>query len=213
MVIKKWKWSKTSQPGELRFHQRNLFRQTSGFMEETEAIFAGLGFSQESLAGKRVLDFGAGSKLRTLWFRDVAELVALELLASEFARTIKWSDLSKADNVLAVAGEDFVDSYRAYFDVSFSVNVLDHAHNWKRALRNNHRYLNSGGSLYSLVDIHEKTDVFHPVILCVDSIGELVSNEGFELVSHTVHERPFHPGLGRKRHDFLISRSNRPFID
>src|SRR5437868_3165550 len=92
---RKRSWGWLAQRAELHFHQNNSWRRTDEFMRHSAALFEHFGFSPDAFVGKTVIDLGAGSRLRTAYFRD-ARLVVIEPLAEEFQRTIPWCDLDRA---------------------------------------------------------------------------------------------------------------------
>src|SRR5207247_10536123 len=62
-------WKTSAQEGELRFHKQNRWRETDDFRAHSKKLFEYFGFREDQYAGKTVIDLGAGSRLRTKFFR------------------------------------------------------------------------------------------------------------------------------------------------
>ena len=96
-----------AQAGELEFHQRNRWRTTPAFAEQSAKLFEHFGFAANDYVGRTVIDLGAGSKLRTKFF-DQAEIIVIEPLADRYIATVEWSDLEDAAQVHSVPAEQLV---------------------------------------------------------------------------------------------------------
>jgi 2-polyprenyl-3-methyl-5-hydroxy-6-metoxy-1,4-benzoquinol methylase len=206
-------WHSKSQKGEMDFHRTNQWRRSEQFLSDSRALFLEFGLERDSLKDLSILDFGAGSRLRTLFFDGPRELVALEPLARKYVREIPWCDLDQAHELYAVPGEKKVPALVGRFEVAFSINVLDHVYDWKRTLKNNLEYLRNDGALVLSVDSHSKTDPLHPLILTEEMIRGEASRLGFWVVDSVSRSHPYHPGLGGRRLDLILMRRDlRPFF-
>src|SRR5262249_9046621 len=72
-----------AQRGELDFHKRPNMRSGASWEDDIARDWIELGFEAGAWADKLIIDVGAGSRLRTLYFRG-ARIAALEPLADKF---------------------------------------------------------------------------------------------------------------------------------
>lgn len=173
LLGRKRSWGWLAQRAELHFHQNNQWRQTEAFGEHTRALFEAFGFAAESFAGKTLIDLGAGSRLRTAYFRR-ARLMVIEPLAEEFQRTISWCDLASAERVFAKPAEEHIAELSGEADGVVSINVLDHCYDLQPILANVADYLKPDGVAFLSFDSHDATDVLHPLRLGDDSVEGLL---------------------------------------
>jgi len=186
-------WKSKSQEGELKFHQKPGIRSQANWDSSNEVFWSNFGFSKQDFVGRRLLDVGAGSKLRGLYF-DCDFMAALEPLANDFKK-IEWNDLGKADVVVACAAEDLCEDFIGSFDFIFSVNALDHGYDFDKSLQNIVRYLKDENALAFLTfDAHEKTDDLHPLVLTPNSVESSLKNVGFIIQKMEIGP-PYHRGI------------------
>jgi hypothetical protein len=101
------RWRGKAQTGELAFHRQDKWRPSENFSTRTASLFERFEFHPRQFAGKTVIDVGAGSRLRTKFFRD-AELIVIEPLADQYRAEIPWSDVYTAQEVFSVPAEEYV---------------------------------------------------------------------------------------------------------
>jgi SAM-dependent methyltransferase len=157
-------WSRRAQEGEFRFHQKDRWRQSPAFMEQTVRLFDHFGFSRTQYAGKTVIDLGAGSKLRTKYFLG-ADIIAVEPLANRFISEIGWCDLTDAIEVYSTPAEILIDECVDRADLVISINVLDHCYDFEKIVANAARYLKVTGLMFLSFDKHDEADEMHPLQL------------------------------------------------
>ena len=158
------RWQKKAQSGELEFHRRDKWRPSDNFAKRTAALFEHFGFRPDQYAGKTVIDIGAGSRLRTKFFRG-ADLIAIEPLADRFRQEIAWCDLNDAAEVFSLPAEEFIEACEARGDLVISINVLDHCFDFAKIVANLARYVRADGQLFLSFDKHAKADALHPLTL------------------------------------------------
>src|SRR5688572_26558141 len=73
------KWVEVAQEGELNWHKKPNVRARPDWETGNAKLWADWGFDQLGWANKLVLDVGAGSRLRTLYFKG-ARIAAIEPL-------------------------------------------------------------------------------------------------------------------------------------
>jgi SAM-dependent methyltransferase len=193
MSVKK-QWESLSQPGELKFHQKNEWRNSDNFMEETIELFDMFGYSRDDFEDGIVIDLGCGSKLRSKYFKK-AKIVGIEPLADEFESTIDWSDLNEAYAVYSVPAEKMVKEVKGKASFVMCINVLDHTFDPMKILDNCYRYLDSEGEFLLSVDIHDDSDDLHPIHLTPDKLEKMILDTGFEIVREYI-------GLGEDRESY-----------
>jgi SAM-dependent methyltransferase len=173
-------WKKFAQSGELDFHKTNQWRQTESFMIDTGRLFEYFGFEPEQFRDLTLMDLGAGSRLRTLWFRG-ARIVAVEPLADQFRREIPWCDLDKASEIYSAPGEKFLKALENSIDAIISINVLDHGYDLSATITNIYRYLKKGGAAFLSFDSHDEINLMHPLYLDQQSCSEIFRRVGFTI--------------------------------
>ena len=172
------KWLNEGQKAELDFHIKNEWRRSPDFMENTKLLFLGFGFSRNQFANKTILDMGAGSKLRTLYFAD-AKIIALEPLADDYLNKVEYSDLKKADEVYSLPAEDFIPELVERVDFCISINVLDHCYNFQKVCQNIYKYLKHGGTAFLSFDSHALTNPSHPLFIRYNECFNTLFDCGF----------------------------------
>jgi SAM-dependent methyltransferase len=181
--LKRLSWRLVAQTGELRFHQRNRWRQSADFMEHTAALFRWWGYQPTGFEGRRIVDIGAGSRLRSRYFTG-ARVVAIEPLAERFTRTIPWADLKEADAVYATPAEKRIPELVASASFAMCLNVLDHTYDPWAVLTNAYAYLQPGSEFVLSVDLHDhgEAGLSHPVHLTRADLQAGLARAGFDII-------------------------------
>ena len=142
-----------------------------------------------------MLDVGAGSRLRTLWFEDV-EIIVVEPLADRFLGEVPFCDLDRATEVHAVPGETYVRDLAGRADVVVSINALDHGYDMAASVGNIRRYLKPDGIALLSFDLHDTvSDHMHPMVVTHPMMLDIFAQVGFE-VTRTDERRRHHGGSG-----------------
>ena len=97
-------WRNIAQEYEFSFHKTNQFRQSDEFEIETKKLFEGFGFKGNDFIGNKILDLGAGSKMRGRFFIG-SKIIIIEPMADRCIKEIPWCDLNEAEKVFSVPGE------------------------------------------------------------------------------------------------------------
>lgn len=172
------KWRGIAQRGELAFHRTNKWRQSEDFDRSTAALFEYFGFDAHEYDGKTIVDLGAGSKLRTKFFKN-AELIVIEPLADEFLRDIAWSDLKDASFLYSRPAEELIDEVVGQADLVMSINVLDHCFALEKIIENIVLYMRPDALAFLSFDSHAPTaDGMHPLTLDEDSCEKIFLEKG-----------------------------------
>jgi SAM-dependent methyltransferase len=176
-------WKLVAQTGELRFHQRNRWRQSADFMEHTATLFGWWGYPPTAFEGRRIVDIGAGSRLRSRYFTG-ARVVAIEPLADRFMRTISWADLKEAEAVHSTPAEELIPALVGSASFAMCLNVLDHTFDPWAVLANAYAYLNPGSEFVLSVDLHDhgEAGLSHPVHLHREDLQAGLAKAGFEII-------------------------------
>lgn len=180
LAISREEWQRSAQPGELAFHQQDRYRRGVRFAVDSARIFGHFGLGAHDYQAKTILDLGAGSRLRTRYFQG-AHLIAVEPLADEY-RKLDFSDLDEADEVYAVAAEQFLPECDNRVDLLVSINVLDHCYDFDAIIANVRRYLAKNGQALLSFDSHVETDPLHPLILTPRVCREVFRKHGLRIL-------------------------------
>jgi len=209
LIGRKRSWGWLAQRAELHFHQNNAWRRTEEFMRHSEALFEHFGFTRDSFVGKTLIDLGAGSRLRTAYFRD-ARLVVIEPLADEFQRTVPWCDLDRADAVFARPAEEPIPELFESADGLISINVLDHCYDLAPIIGNVAAYLKPSAVAFLSFDSHDSNDLLHPLRLDANAVERAVESTGLTLERRTFGLGPLGPmyGHGRAANYWLRKRGS-----
>ncbi len=148
-------WSSVAQRGELAFHKRPNLRSSGEWEAKNSEFWPRRGFTAEGWDGKLVVDVGAGSRLRTLYFKG-ARIAAIEPLADEFIAQVEWQDLDQAAEIYGVPAEKDIAELHDRADLIVSINALDHGYDFEAAIKNLRGYLKPDGRAYLTFDQHEK---------------------------------------------------------
>lgn len=157
-------WSSVAQPGELAFHKRTNIRSGADWPASNAAFWKRRGFAPDGWERKLVVDVGAGSRLRTLYFRD-AKIAAIEPLADRYIAEVEWQDLDQADELYAVPAEKDISDLHGRADLLVSMNALDHGYDFEAAVANIRRYLKPDGLAHLSFDPHDRPDDLHQLLL------------------------------------------------
>jgi SAM-dependent methyltransferase len=174
-------WANAAQNGELNFHKRHNFRAEEQVWRAcVERDWKILGLEPSGWEGRFIIDVGAGSRLRSLYFEG-ATLAVLEPLADRYMSEVEWHDLDKADEVYSVPAEQFVPELEGRADFVVSINALDHGYDFAQGVRNIRRYLKPDGTALLSFDMHDKPDSMHPLVLNDDIVRKIFDDAGFEI--------------------------------
>lgn len=196
--VDKQQWQAHAQEGEFEFHKNNKWRPSPDFSRQTAELFAHFALKASDFRGKTVLDLGAGSKLRSKYFKE-SSIIAIEPLANRFINEIPWCDLTDASEVYSVSAEEPVAQCRGRADLLISINVLDHCYNFEKAVRNIRDYLRDDGIAFLSFDKHETADEMHPLALNEATCEQVFKGIGFTIErctrgmgsSHTYGHGPY----------------------
>lgn len=177
---KKWE---IAQKGELEFHKNNDYRVTGDFEYDTKLLFESFGFSPNDFDGKTILDLGAGSKLRTKFFKN-ADIIAIEPLIDNFKHLAHF-DISDSKAYYSVGIEQYISELENSVDYALSINVLDHCLDFELCIKNIFRYLKPGAEAFLSFDCHFYTDALHPLILTKQVCTPIFENAGFSISKFT----------------------------
>jgi len=187
-------WSTVAQKGELAFHKRPNMRSGDSWESDIARDWQELGFTADAWQGKLIIDVGAGSRLRTLYFQG-ARIAALEPLANEFASEVEWQDIDKADEVYATPVEKLVPELVGRGDLIVSINALDHGFEFETGIKNIRQYAKDDAVVFLSFDQHEKPDNMHPLVLNDGIVRDIFTRAGFEVITCTPRRR-YHGAIG-----------------
>jgi|GEM_PF-2343270 2-polyprenyl-3-methyl-5-hydroxy-6-metoxy-1,4-benzoquinol methylase len=180
------RWLNVAQKAELIHHKSGKGRESGYFHIQTARLFIHLGFTPEQYRGKVVIDIGAGSRLRTLFFKD-AYIVAIEPLAEVFMKEIEWCDLHKAQELYCRPAEEFIEALRNRGDLIISINTLDHCYNFERIMDNIREYMKPDALAFLSFDSRRFTDKYHPLILTREVCERVFLEKGL-IVERMTHQ-------------------------
>lgn len=188
-------WASAAQEGELGFHKRHNFRaEQQVWWTHVQRDWAALGLKPTGWEGKVIIDVGAGSKLRSLYFEG-ATLVVLEPLADRYMSEVAWHDLDKADEIYSVPAEQFVPELEGRGDLIVSINALDHGFDFATGARNIRKYLKPDGVALLSFDMHDQPDAMHPLILTDEICQKIFIEAGFR-IEKSEKGRRYHGAAG-----------------
>ncbi len=181
--LRRFVWRVVAQTGELRFHQKDAWRHSPEFMQQTATLFGWWGYPSDAFEGRLIVDIGAGSRLRSRYF-ERARIVAIEPLADRFVSTIKWSDLREAAELQSIPAEQFVEHLEGQAAFVMCINVLDHVFEPDSVVRNAFRYLEPEGDFLLAVDLHARGEAgyMHPVHIDRAGLRRMLDAAGFSIV-------------------------------
>lgn len=202
-TIDKDVWAQRAQQGEFDFHKRNVgFRGDDAVWNQAvDTDWRAAGFDPEAWRGKTVLDVGAGSRLRSLWFQG-AEVIVLEPLAERVREEVPWNDYDQAAAVYAAPGEEFIPALEGVADLIVSINALDHGFDIAESIRNIKRYLKPDGLAFISFDMHDEPDYMHPLVLSNEIMLAIYEEAGLQ-VEKVEPARRYHGADGKAFHYWL----------
>lgn len=174
-----------AQRYELDFHKRDQWRRSKYFVADNAVLFASLGFMPGDYAGKAVIDLGAGSKLRTLYFEG-AHIVAIDPLADKYME-IKHCDLHQAGAVYSLPAEERVGELKGTADLLVCINVLDHCKDMMTVLENIAYYIGDDGIALLCYDARLEPNPMHPLTL--DEPGSLRAFDAVGLAATKINNK------------------------
>jgi len=204
-------WIIFSQNKEYFGHKKDKWRKTSQFIKDNNKLFKYWGFCSDDYINKTIIDVGAGSKLRTKFFKQ-AKIIAIEPLANRFIKNITWCDLTDSEKVYSTPAEFYISDLKEKGDLIFCINVLDHVKDYKQVLESTIPYLNEQGIYVLSVDLHEAKTIEHPISINEEELEKLFECLGVNIFKK-VKMLPDHPFFGQgeavtyflKRKDYLLS--------
>jgi SAM-dependent methyltransferase len=196
-------WKNKAQPGELAFHKRPNDRSGADWHRLNSAVWRRYGFEPTGLEGKVIIDIGAGSRLRTLYFEG-ARIVAIEPLANQFIAQVEWNDLDQAERVFAVPAEVEIPELTGTADFVVSINALDHGFNFDDSVRNVRRYLRHDGAAFLSFDQHHTPDDMHPLVLTDPIVREVFERCSLR-VDRFEEKFRYHGGPGPQALNYWLS--------
>ncbi|HEY0470356.1 MAG TPA: hypothetical protein VGD34_01805 [Kribbella sp.] len=188
-------WETAAQNGELGFHKRHNFRaEQEVWWTHVQRDWEALGLKPTGWEGKVIVDVGAGSKLRSIYFEG-ATLIVLEPLADRYMSEVEWHDLDKADEIYSVPAEQFVPELENRADLIVSINALDHGFDFAEGVRNIRRYMKPDATALLSFDMHDKPDDMHPLILTDEICQKIFVDAGFK-IEKSEKGRRYHGAAG-----------------
>ncbi len=187
-------WKTLAQEGELEFHKKPNVRSGDQWEVDTDRKWTNFGFDRDGWADKLIVDVGAGSRLRTKWFRD-ARIAAIEPLGERFVEEVEWQDLDQADELYPVPAEQLIPELVGRADLVVSINALDHGYDFAGAATSIRKYLKDDGLAFLSFDQHEVPDEMHPLVLNEEITREVFEGAGFE-ITHFEEAGRYHGGPG-----------------
>jgi SAM-dependent methyltransferase len=178
------RWAERGQPSELSHHRGSRGRASDKtWMANTNEHFTNFGYTPNYFANKTIIDLGAGSKSRAVWFTD-SKIISIEPLADQF-NTIRHYDLDKAGEVYSEPAEKFLENLENTADGIICINVLDHCYDTRTIMENCYKYLKADGEFCLSVDLHEGRDDKHPIGFTLETLKQLIDETGFEIIKET----------------------------
>jgi SAM-dependent methyltransferase len=178
------RWAQKGQPSELRHHKQSTSRSSDRtWMSNSNTHFTNFGYQSDHFANKTLIDLGAGSKSRALWFTD-SDIISIEPLADQF-KSIQHYDLDKAGKVYSEPAEKYLENLENTADGIICINVLDHCYDAKIIMENCYKYLKQDGEFCLSVDLHKGRDDKHPIGFTLESLKQLIDDVGFKIIKET----------------------------
>ena len=187
-------WRSVAQEGELSFHKRPNIRSGDEWVSSNDRMWRGFGFEPSGWDGKVVVDIGAGSRLRSLFFEG-SRIIAVEPLADQYVAEVEWHDLDRAEALHSVPAETEIPELEGTADLVVSINALDHGYEFDEAVRNIASYVKPDGLVFLSYDEHSVVDELHPLVISDDISREIFDRHGLA-VEDFRRTAGYHPGLG-----------------
>jgi len=172
------RWAK-AQKGELDFHKENDYRLTDDFLKDTQLLFESFNFDPNDFQNKTILDLGAGSKLRTKYFKG-AEIIAIDPLLDDY-KDLAHYDVNDSNKTYSKGIEEWIPELKSSIDYAISINVLDHCFDFEKCLQNTYDYLKEDSGAFISFDCHFYTDNLHPLILTEKVCTPIFKKVGFNI--------------------------------
>jgi hypothetical protein len=173
-------WAAAAQEQEFAFHEANRWRRSPQFALDSASLWRHFGFRADQFRGQTIIDFGAGSRLRTRYFED-ARVIAIEPLADRFRR-LEFSDLGWAAQCFSAPGEVLQPTLVGVADAVVSINALDHGYDFDTAVRNIAAYLKPHAGALLSFDLHDAADDMHPLLLTEPGCRRTFAASGLAIV-------------------------------
>ena len=176
------KWQKEAQELEFQWHATDGkgWGTTDKFEYYNGGLFRALGYTPDDFNNGIVLDVGAGSRLRSKFFRG-AKIVVLDPLADRYLAELPWSDVRDAWEIYSEPAEDFCDKLEGRADLVMCLNMLDHCFDPVKVLSNFRRYARESGQVLLSTDLHAKADAMHPGHFDRHGLDEMAGKAGFSI--------------------------------
>ncbi|WP_420450886.1 hypothetical protein [Ilumatobacter sp.] len=187
-------WKDVAQEGELSFHKRPNIRSGTEWESSNERMWRNFGFEPTGWEDKVVIDVGAGSRLRSLFFEG-SKIAVIEPLADQYSAEVEWNDLELADELHSVPAETLVPSLVGTGDLIISINALDHGYEFDQAIGNIAEYVKPTGTVFLSYDEHAEVDELHPLVISDEVSREVFDRHGLAVEDFRV-TAGYHPGLG-----------------
>ena len=182
IIPKRLLWRLSAQSIEYRFHKNDTWRQSPDFIAQTQELFTAWGYKAEDFAGELIIDLGAGSKLRSKFFK-YARIIAIEPLADRFMQDIAWSDLRDAHKVYSTPAEEMHPELDNQVAFVMCINVLDHVFDYEQVMTNIYRMLKPGGQFLLSLDLHDEPSLTHPINFTKEKLTAALKKAGLEIHS------------------------------
>jgi 2-polyprenyl-3-methyl-5-hydroxy-6-metoxy-1,4-benzoquinol methylase len=175
------RWAERGQPSELNHHRGSRSRASNEtWMANTNKLFTSFGYTPDYFANKTIIDLGAGSKSRALWFIN-SDIISIEPLADQF-KSIPHYDLERAGKVYSTPAERYIENLENSADGIICINVLDHCYDSKIIMKNCYKYLKQDGEFCLSVDLHDGRDDKHPIGFTLETLKQLIDDVGFKII-------------------------------
>ena len=165
----------------MSYHLTNEWRKSAAFMIDNVDLLSAFNQNPDNFKDGVVLDLGAGSRLRSKFYKD-AEIIVIEPLADKYMKEIEWCDLKDASRVYSRPAEEMVEEIEGTVDFILCINVLDHTYDPRKILLNARRYLKPDGKMLLSVDCYWKSNKLHPVHFSRGKIDKMARETGFGIL-------------------------------
>jgi len=148
--------------------RRKFYKEGGHFSNgHYEAVYTRLfGLDKRFFGDKRILDIGCGPRGSLEWADNATETVGADPLVGVYRRL--GTDRHRMKYV--EAGAERLPFPDEYFDVTASINSLDHVDDVNKAMREMLRVTKPGGSILISVEVDHPPSATEPTTLSVDEI-------------------------------------------
>ena len=187
-----------AQWGELTWHKKDKWRQSEDFVKSNHELFTHFGFGPDDYNNMTLIDLGAGSMLRSKYFKG-AKIVAIEPLADKYLHNISSSDLHDSFKLYSIPAEQDLIELHESADFVMSINVIDHCYEFDKIIENVFGYLKPGKLAFLSFDSHEVADFMHPLVLTKNICSSKFTKLGFDIekITETIGTESESYGHGR----------------